>query len=73
MNKVWIGKIPDVLGYGMFVIGKTKKDVYKSLKNEWNNYKYRRGSDFESFEDLTDYYGICVEQVNFNEVSYEIL
>lgn len=74
MKKVWIGKLPEICGYGVFVICKNEKDAEKYLRKGYNDLakgrrKYWSSYDeYWTFEGAMEYFSGSVYPVDFNEI-----
>ena len=64
-NKIWIGVIPGIFGYGISVVGDTNKSVMENLKKRWET--LTKASSFLSnstFKEDFDNFGGYIEEIN---------
>ena len=78
MKKVWIGHLPEICGYGVFVICKTETAAKKHLIRGYINLTegYRKhwygGEEYTTFKGAMEYFGGRIYSMDFNEISNEL-
>lgn len=69
---VFVGIIPDIFGYGLSVVSKSKAGAMKALRAAYESFKKARPDPTTTFETSFEYFGGYVEKVKFNDVYSDV-
>ena len=64
---IYIGRLPDVFGYGICVVSKSKAGAMRALRKGYNDWKAARPNSATTFESSFEYYGGYVEAVEIGK------
>ena len=70
---IWIGTIPGIFGYGMCVLGSSKKECMKALRKDYDEFKEARKemTSQKIFLEAFEYWGGHVEEIKIGKVYYD--
>ena len=70
---IWIGTIEGIFGYGMIVVGNSKKECMKALRKDYDESKKGRKemTSQKIFLEAFEYWGGRVEEVKIGKVYYD--
>jgi hypothetical protein len=61
---IYIGKIPDIFGYGIMVASDTESGAMEALRSEYNRWKKMRPDASTRFEKSYEYWGGYIEKMD---------
>jgi hypothetical protein len=73
-NWIWLGTFPGVFGYGICVVGWTKNEVQRILRETYyESWKGRNGSypTRKQYQEACEYWGMNIEKIEFNKAYFD--
>ena len=70
-TQVWVGIIPDIFGYGLNVVGKTKGDAMTALRRAYADWKKAQPDASTDFETSFDRFGGSVTRIELGKAYHD--
>jgi hypothetical protein len=68
---LWVGIIPDIFGYGINALGRTKAETEAALRKAYAQHKKAQPDALTDFETSFQYWGGCVFKVKVGKAYFD--